>query len=171
MNTEIVWIDYGALEGGLARMMDRFKEEGTLTGDEEEDAYIRSNPNAALLGLLYDQRMRAEYAFMAPHRLHERLGHLNMKRIAAMNPERLREIFAEKPAIHRFTNKMADLTHTIASILATEFNGDASGLWNDGADFATIEKRIRKLPGFGPQKAMKLRFVLHYFDYRDFSDQ
>jgi len=169
MTTEIIAIDYGTLEGGLARMMDRFKEEGTLTGHTEEDAYIRSDPNAALLGLLYDQRMRAEYAFMAPHRLHERLGHLDMKRIAAMDPERLREVFAEKPAIHRFTNKMADMTHHIAEILSTDFDGDAGQLWNDGADFGTIEKRIRKLPGFGPQKAMKMRFVLHYFCYRNFS--
>ena len=166
---EITHLDYSHFEGGLVRMLNRFKEEGTLTGDVEADEYLRETPNAALLGLLYDQRVRAEYAFTGPHRLRERLGHLDMKKLAAMDPDDLRERFAEKPAVHRFTNKMADTTHAVATIVADEYDGDAANLWNDDADFATIEKRVRKLPGFGKQKATKMKYVLHYFGYRDFS--
>ncbi|GIV62160.1 hypothetical protein GQ464_016800 [Rhodocaloribacter litoris] len=169
MSLTIKPLDYGDLNGGLARMMDRFWEQGTLTGDPEADAYLRQDPNAALLGLLYDQRVRAEYAFTGPHRLRDRLGHLDMKQIAAMPLDRLRALFAEKPAVHRFTNVMADRTHAVARILAASYDGNAANLWNDGADFPTIERRIRKLPGFGPLKARKMRYVLHYFGYRDFS--
>lgn len=163
-------LDYGTLEGGLVRMMERFKEEGTLTGDPEADAYLREDPNAALLGLLYDQRVRAEYAFTGPHRLRDRLGHLDMKKIAAMDADDLRARFAEQPAVHRFTNKMADTTHQIARILTDEYDGNAANLWNDGADATTIARRLKKLPGFGAQKAAKMKFVLHYLGYRDFSD-
>jgi uncharacterized HhH-GPD family protein len=166
---KITFLDYSHFEGGLVRMLDRFKEEGTFTGDVEADDYLRKSPNAALLGLLYDQRVRAEYAFTGPHRLRERLGHLDMKKLAAMDPDDLREHFAEKPAVHRFTNKMSDTTHAVATIIANEYEGDAANLWNDDADFATIEKRVRKLPGFGKQKAAKMKYVLHYFGYRDFS--
>ncbi|HMB91304.1 MAG TPA: hypothetical protein VKP65_10690, partial [Rhodothermales bacterium] len=133
------------------------------------DEYLRETPNAALLGLLYDQRVRAEYAFTGPHRLYERLGQLDMNKLAAMDTDDLRECFAEKPAVHRFTNKMADTTHAVATIVADEYDGDAANLWNDDADFSTIEKRVRKLPGFGKQKAAKMKYVLHYFGYRDFS--
>lgn len=163
-------LDYGTLEGGLVRMMDRFKEEGTLTGDAEADAYLREDPNAALLGLLYDQRVRAEYAFTGPHRLRDRLGHLDMKKIAALDANDLRIRFAEQPAVHRFTNKMADTTHQIAQILTDEYDGNAANLWNDGADADAIAKRVKKLPGFGAQKAAKMKFVLHYLGYRDFSE-
>jgi len=168
---EVTHIDYSHLSGGLVRMMNRFKEEGTLTGDLEDDDYLREDPNAALLGLLYDQRVRAEYAFTGPHRLRERLGHLDMEKLAAMEPAALREVFAEKPAVHRFTNKMADTTHKVATILTKEYDGDAANLWNDGADAQTIAKRVRKLPGFGKQKASKMKYVLHYFGHRDFSDE
>ena len=170
--TEVITIkalDYGDLEGGLVRMMERFREEGTLTGDPEADQYLRDEPNAALLGLLYDQRVRAEYAFTGPHRLRDRLGHLDMRRIAAMDAETLREHFAEKPAVHRFTNKMADQTHAIARILTDRYDGTAAGLWNDGVGFPTVRKRVRALPGFGAQKAEKIKYVLHYFGHRDFS--
>lgn len=167
----ITLLDYGDLKGGLVRMMERFKEEGTLTGDPDADAYLREDGNAALLGLLYDQRVRAEYAFTGPHRLRDRLGHLDMPKIAAYEPEAFRALFAEQPAVHRFTNKMADTTQQIAQILTDEHGGDATALWNDGADARTVAKRVQKLPGFGKQKAGKMKFVLHYFGHRDFSGE
>jgi uncharacterized HhH-GPD family protein len=162
-------LDYGDLDGGLVRMMERFKEEGTLTGEPEADQFLMDDANAALLGMLYDQRVRAEYAFTGPIRLKERLGHLDMAKLAAMDLDTLREQFAEKPAVHRFTNVMADRTHQIAQILVDEYDGNAATMWNDGSDFSTIQKRLMKLPGFGKMKAMKMRYVLHYFGYRDFS--
>ncbi len=162
-------LDYGDLDGGLVRMMERFREEGTMTGEPEADQFLMEDANAALLGMLYDQRVRAEYAFTGPIRLKERLGHLDMAKLAAMDLDMLREQFAEKPAVHRFTNVMADRTHQIAGILVEEYEGNAATMWNDGSDFSTIQKRLMKLPGFGKMKALKMRYVLHYFGYRDFS--
>lgn len=162
-------LDYGDLSGGLARMMDRFRDEGTLIGTTAEDAFICNNANAALLGMLYDQRVRAEYAFTGPHRLKERLGHLDMKRIADMDAETLRDLFAEKPAVHRFTNVMAERTQAIARIVAEDYGGDAANMWSGDVDFPTIRKRLMALPGFGKMKAEKMRYVLHYFGHRDFS--
>ena len=167
---EVTHIDYSHMKGGLVRMMDRFKEEGTLTGELEDDDFLRNEPNAALLGLLYDQRVRAEYAFTGPYRLHERLGHLDMAKIATMDADAFREDFAESPAVHRFTNKMADTTQKVAAIIAEEYDGNAANLWNDGAGADTIAKRVKKLPGFGKQKSAKMKYVLHYFGHRDFSE-
>jgi len=162
-------LDYGTLQGGLVRMMERFREEGTMTGDVSADQFVRTYPAAVLLGMLYDQRVRAEYAFTGPQRLHERVGTLDMAVLAEMDGEKRREIFAVKPAVHRFTNKMSDMTGALAQTIVDEYGGDPSKLWNDGAEYAVIEKRLRALPGFGPQKSYKMKFALHYFGYRDFS--
>ena len=170
MPIEISHIDYSDLSGGLVRMMDRFKEEGTLTGDIEDDDRLREDPNAALLGLLYDQRVRAEFAFTGPLRLKDRLGHLDMAKIAAMDFDAFQDQFAEKPAVHRFTNKMAENTQKVAQMIAEEYDGNAANLWDDGADLDTIEKRLKQLPGFGPGKASKIKYALHYFGHRDFSN-
>lgn len=164
-------IDYSELSGGLSRMLDRFNDEGTLTGDPDADDFIRNSPEAALLGMLYDQRVRAEYAFTGPARLQERLGHLDMNKISRMRLDTLIRKFEQKPAVHRFTNKMAEYTHDVARIVAKEYGGDPSKLWDDGADYATIQKRLEKLPGFGKMKAIKMRYVLHYFGYRDFGKE
>ncbi|HEX7071719.1 MAG TPA: hypothetical protein VF190_12975 [Rhodothermales bacterium] len=164
-------LGWGELEGGLVRMMERFLQEGTLTGSVEEDDFIRRDPTAALLGLLYDQRVRAEYAFTGPHRLRDRLGHLDLKKIAKMDLEDLRAAFAEKPAVHRFTNRMCEMTHELAQFVTERYRGKAANIWNDGAPFEEVERRARELPGFGPQKAEKLKYVLHYFGFRDFAEE
>lgn len=165
----VIPLDYSHMAGGLVRMMDRHRDEGTLTGDAEADAFVSASPTAALLGLLYDQRVRAEYAFTGPQRLHDRLGHLDLARIAAMDEDELRARFAEKPAVHRFTNVMAAYTQKLAAHIAEHHDGDPARLWDDGCDAATLAKRAQKLPGFGAQKAAKMRYVLHYFGFRDFS--
>jgi uncharacterized HhH-GPD family protein len=162
-------LDYGSMEGGLVRMMNRFWESGTMTGDPEVDEYVRTEANAALLGLLYDQRMLAEQAFMGPGRLAERLGHLDMQGIADFDPDEFRVLFAQRPAVHRFTNKMAEYTQAVARVVNDEYGGDAENIWNDGATAQEIAKRLQKLPGFGKMKAYKMRFVLHYFGWRDFT--
>lgn len=164
-------VDYAHLQGGLARMMNRFKEEGSMIGDPEADMFIATHPNAALLGLLYDQRVRAEYAFTGPIRLYERLGHLDMAKIAAYPEDEFKEVFGAPLAVHRFTNKMADVTQAVAKVVAETYSGDSGAIWADDVSFSEIKKRVKALPGFGPLKAEKMRYVLHYFGYRDFADE
>lgn len=150
-------------------MMSRFHLSGTLTGDPEADAYLRRDANAVLLGLLYDQRVRAEFAFTGPIRLRDRLGHLNLCRIAQLPLEDLQRLFAEKPAVHRFTNRMAQLTQAVARHLCAFYEGQAAQLWAHGASLAEVQRRLAQLPGFGQDKLQKLPYVLHYFGHRDFS--
>ena len=162
--------DYSSLEGGLVRMLDRLQAEGTATKDPDADRFLRDEPNAVLLGLLYDQRVLAETAFTGPHKLRQRLGHLDMRRIADMDRDAFAEVFAASPAVHRFTNKMVDTTRAVAGAVADDYGGDAAGLWADG-DHAAVERRVRALPGFGPQKAAKLKYCLYYFGHRDLSER
>ncbi|NNE69389.1 MAG: hypothetical protein HKN29_03375 [Rhodothermales bacterium] len=163
-------MDYGSLDGGLVRMMNRFWAEGTMTGDVEADAYLRTDPNAVLLGMLYDQRMLAEGAFMGAQRLEDRLGHLDPARIADHDPDEFRALFAQQPAVHRFTNKMAEYTQKVCRVLVDEYAGNAANIWPETASADEVAKRLVKLPGFGKMKAYKMRFALHYFGWRDFSD-
>ena len=161
--------DYSHLEGGLVRMLDRLAAEGTATKDPEADQFLRDDPNAVLLGLLYDQRVLAETAFTGPFKLRRRLGHFDMAQIAELDREAFAAVFTESPAVHRFTNKMVDLTQQNARILTDEYGGSAARLWADG-DCAAVEKRVKALPGFGPQKASKLKHCLYYFGHRDLSE-
>jgi hypothetical protein len=53
-------------------------------------SFTDSNSNAWLLGVTFDQGVRAEDAWDAPYLLKQRLGHLNMRRIAKTPLSKLR---------------------------------------------------------------------------------
>ena len=159
--------DYSYLDGGLKRMLDRLQSEGTATKDLDADQLLRDDPNAVVLGLLFDQRVLAETAFCGPLKLKQRLGHLDMALVAAMDAEAFQTVFAESPAIHRFTSSMAARTQLVAGHLAAA--GGAQTLWEAGTA-RDVEKRVQALPGFGPLKAKKLAHCLVYFGHRDLSE-
>ena len=161
--------DYGYLDGGLRRMLDRLRAEGTATKGPAADQLLRDDPNAVLLGLLFDQRVLAETAFTGPHKLKARLGHLDLAVIAEMEPGEFQRAFAAPPAVPRRAAAMAARTPAPARALAADWGGRAENLGSEGPS-ADVEARLRNLPGFGPMKAAKLKHCLYYFGHRDLSE-
>ena len=77
-----------------------------LTGDEPADRLLEEDPLALLVGMLLDQQVPMEKAFHSPYELKERLGgQLDAAKIAAMDPDELRAVFTERPALHRFCSR------------------------------------------------------------------
>ncbi len=127
---------------------------GTLyiTGDSTADDLLNSDGNALLIGMLLDQQVPMEWAFAGPNTLHERLGHLDPTRIAAMDQEDFVAVCAEKPAIHRFPASMGRRIHDLCTALVDDYDGQASNLWADVADGKELARRLRALPGYGEEK-------------------
>lgn len=126
----------------------------TLTGDRDADALLSDNPLALLIGMLLDQQVPMEWAFAAPATLAARLdGPLDARTIAALDPDRLEEIFRTKPALHRYPGSMAKRVHALCEHLVERYDGVAERLWADAEDGATLYRDIAALPGFGRQKA------------------
>src|SRR5207245_807464 len=76
------------------------------------------------------------------------------------DPDRLGEIFRERPAIHRFPASMAERVQELCAFVAEEYGGDAARLWTDATDAADLRRRIGALPGFGAMKIVALGSVL-----------
>lgn len=123
-----------------------------ITGDEAADELLSTSPLALLIGMLLDQQMPMERAFLGPKRLEERLGHLDAARIAAMPPEELEEVFARTPAVHRFPSSMAGRVGDLCRTLVEDHGGDAAAVWEDARDAADLRRRLAALPGYGTQK-------------------
>lgn len=153
-------------DGGLARMIQTFNETGSATGDLDVDDFLRTNATAVLMGILFDQRIRAEVAFSGPYKLRQRLGHFDIPRIAGMDPDRFLSIFSDPPAVHRFSNVMAARTQQFAAKLASEYGGNAEVIWADAPGLAIIHSRVRAFPGFGPGKLKKLLPAMALFGHQ-----
>ncbi|GGI07844.1 HhH-GPD-type base excision DNA repair protein [Egicoccus halophilus] len=126
----------------------------TLTGDPDADRLLSDNAFALLVGMLLDQQIAMEQAFVGPRRLEERLGRpLTPANLAAVDPDELERLFRISPAVHRYPGSMAKRVHALATTLVERHDGDTEALWREVPDGRTLRERLKDLPGFGDQKA------------------
>jgi uncharacterized HhH-GPD family protein len=104
--------------------------------------------------MLLDQQVPMEWAFKGPSTLKARLGgRLDAGEIAALGPERVEEIFRDKPALHRYPGSMAKRTHALCQVIVDEYDGDASAIWTAVTSGDELFHRLKALPGYGDEKA------------------
>ena len=131
-----------------------------FSGNPEADAFLGESPLALMIGFVLDQQVTVQKAFSSPLELSKRLGGLDAAEIAAMDPERLEEVFSEKPALHRFPANMARRTQEFCAAIASEYDGNAAAVWKGARDGADLEQRLLALPGIGEMKARSLVAVI-----------
>lgn len=125
-----------------------------LTSDPAADSLLSEDPFALLVGMLLDQQIPMEVAFVGPRKIADRLGGIDARLIADCDADRFAALFAETPAVHRFPGSMAKRVQDLAGEIVDRYDGDAAGLWTDGdPDGAELLRRLKSLPGFGDQKA------------------
>jgi uncharacterized HhH-GPD family protein len=124
-----------------------------ITGDSDADKLLVDDPLALIIGMLLDQQVPMEWAFIAPYRLKERLGgELKAEVIARVDPDELLALFKGPPALHRFPGSMAKRVQALSQVIVDEYGGDASRIWRDAKDGEDLQRRLLALPGFGPDK-------------------
>jgi uncharacterized HhH-GPD family protein len=131
-----------------------------FTGDPEADRLIAVDPFALLVGFVLDQQVTLQKAFSGPLELRRRVGALDARSIATMDPERLDAAFRERPALHRFPGNMARRVQELAAAIVGDYDGDATRIWRDVTDARELERRLLALPGIGEMKAKTLLAIL-----------
>jgi uncharacterized HhH-GPD family protein len=125
-----------------------------LSQDPEADKLLSKDPLALLIGMVLDQQIPLEWAFKGPYELRQRLGHdLDAADLAAMDPEVLAKAFAERPALHRYPGSMAKSVHELCQQLVEDYDGQADRVWKDAKTGEQLYRNLKRLPGFGEQKA------------------
>lgn len=126
-----------------------------LAQQPEADELLGRSPLAALIGMLLDQQVPMEWAFAGPYTIAQRMGadDLDAHEIASYDPEKFAELLSAKPAVHRYPGSMGKRIHQLCQYLVEHYDGDASAVWKDAGDGAELLRRLKDLPGFGPQKA------------------
>jgi uncharacterized HhH-GPD family protein len=131
-----------------------------FTDSDEANELIAKDPLALLIGFALDQQITVQTAFAGPLKLKQRIGALDARRIAAMDPSELENVFRQRPVIHRFPRAMARRVQELCAALAEEYDGDAARVWSEATDTEDLRRRIGSLPGFGPMKIVGLGSVL-----------
>jgi uncharacterized HhH-GPD family protein len=135
----------------------------SLCFDEGGDALLARDSFALVVGMLLDQQVPMERAFLGPWRLAERMGtpsRLDVARIAAYDPEAFAALVAAPPAVHRFPGSMAGRIQGLARHVMVEYAGDAAAIWRSVPTGHALHQRLVALPGYGDQKARILIALL-----------
>lgn len=130
------------------------------TDDPAANELLETDPLALLIGLVLDQQVKMEKAFAGPYELRRRLGDLDVRSIASMDPDKLGAAFRERPALHRFPGSMANRVQALCQAIVNDYAGDAGSVWRDARDGDDLAARIKKLPGFGDMKVKILVAIL-----------
>lgn len=131
-----------------------------FTDSDEANELIAKEPLALLIGFALDQQITVQTAFLGPLKLKQRVGSLDARAIAAMDPQELENMFRQRPGIHRFPASMARRVQDLCSFIADEYDGDAERVWTEAKDADDLSRRIGALPGFGKMKVTGLGSVL-----------
>lgn len=140
-------------EKGAAQTGDAF------TGIPEADELLRSGPNAFVLGILFTQGIPAERAWAGPYLLRERLGHLDLERLAD-EPDSVRSAVQQPPMLHRFKNTLPRWISSAARRILEEYQGDASEIWRPGSSVIDVTERLSAFDGIGRKKAVMAAEIL-----------
>lgn len=138
----------------------RQKKEKYFTPNLEADNLIWNNPLAYLFAVILDQSMKAERVWEIPFILKNRLGHLNMHKIANLDDDEIINIFHQRPKLHRFPTIMARRIKKASRLLIERHKGKAENLWNDNPRSDDLQRRFEEFDGIGQKKASMATNIL-----------
>jgi len=123
---------------------------------------LKSDPNAFLFAVIFDQGIQAERAWSAPNQLKKRLGHLNIPRIIKEGSNNIVNVCKMKPALHRY-HYMGNWIWLAAKRLKENYNSNASNIWSSSPKALEVIKRLQEFKGIGQKKSNMAALLL----YRD----
>lgn len=118
----------------------------------EADDLLFEDPFAFLIGVIFDEGIRAERAWEAPYRLRERLGTLDPFLMQQM-PAEVAAAVAMPPMLHRFKPTIAEAVVAAAARVCDQYDGDASRIWAAGSSARDVANRLREFTRIGDKKA------------------
>lgn len=133
------------------------------TGEKEIDNFIndiKNYPHAFLTACLMDKRIQAERAWEIPYKIKEDLGDdFSMKKLLSISIEEYKALF-ETNELHTNYTEMSKVFYEAIQKIHKDYNDDASNIWNNKPDSATLIRRIREFYGAGPKIASMTANIL-----------
>jgi uncharacterized HhH-GPD family protein len=139
--------------------------------NRDEARLLFNNPNAILIGAIFDYQITYQRAWRAPYLLQERLGHLDIGVISRLSFEELHPCIRGRsdgePSLHRFHSVLTRRLISMAKRLVRQYEGTAGNIWQDGAPARQVLLRLLEFDGISQKIGnMLVRLLFTYFGVR-----
>jgi uncharacterized HhH-GPD family protein len=137
-----------------------------LSSNPAADLYLREDPFAFLIAVIFDEGIDAERAWAAPLELRRRLGHLDPYRLRSQLAE-VTAVIGQKPAMHRYTEQIPEAVCLAAARVCDQYGGNAADIWPDGLPVHEVDRRLQEFKRIGQKKAaMAVEILISQFHHQ-----
>ena len=124
-----------------------------FTGNPDADNLlddITGHPHAFVIGCVMDRQIRADKAWIIPHRFSCKLGGFEFEKLLKLDQNWIRKFFGQE-SLHRFPNLMADNFYHAIHDIHQKYQDNAANIWAETPKSATVVSRFREFRGVGPK--------------------
>ncbi len=118
------------------------------------------HPHAFVLACVMDRQIKAERAWVIPHRIAQALGGFSISMLSALSLAAVRLLLTKPENLHRFPERMSRNFHSAIDRIATVYGGDASRIWRDEPASAEVVLGFLQFRGVGPKIATMATNIL-----------
>jgi endonuclease III len=133
-----------------------------FTKNPEADAFLndlRRYPHAYVLACVMDRQIKAERAWIIPHKFSREIRSFSFDRLLELKQEEISEIFGRRK-LHRFNERMAEYFYLAIQRIHENYHDNASNIWDDNPRSATVVRRFLEFKGVGVKIATMAANIL-----------
>ncbi len=112
---------------------------------------LTNHPHAFVLACVMDRQIKAEKAWLIPHKISEKLGGFSMQTLRQLSQADVTRLMTNPESLHRFVNKMSGFFHSAVQRIDERYAGDASRIWSGKPSSAEVVYRFLEFDGVGPK--------------------
>jgi len=134
-----------------------------FTNEARADALLNDlagHPHAFVLACVMDRQIKAERAWLIPHRISDKLGGFSFALLRSLSFEDIRELLSKPEPLHRFPEEMSRNFHAAVQHIALAYDGNAARMWRGKPASAEVVLRFLRLRGVGPKIATMAANIL-----------
>ena len=139
------------------------KEFALFTKVPEADALlndIERYPHAFVLACVMDRQIKAERAWLIPHKISLKIGSPSFDAFSRLSREEIKEHMSRPEALHRFVDSMSEYFYLGICRIRDCYRRDASRIWAGKPSSAELVYRFLEFEGIGPKIATMAANIL-----------
>lgn len=121
---------------------------------------LTNHPHAFVLACVMDRQIKAEKAWIIPHRISEKIGGFSMEGLNALSRADVKRLMTEPEPLHRFVDTMAGHFHSAIQRIKNSYAGEAARIWAGRPSSAEVVYRFLEFDGIGPKIATMAANIL-----------
>ncbi|MBD3376227.1 iron-sulfur cluster loop [candidate division KSB1 bacterium] len=114
---------------------------------------LAHHPHAFVLASIMDRQIKADRAWIIPHKLQEKLGDFKMTTLTKLSKADIQDLLSKPESLHRFVDIMAGCLYDGIQRIENQYDSVASKIWMDKPSSASVVYRFLEFNGIGPKIA------------------